>query len=213
MTRATLATAVLAAALALAPGRSLAMDKGAMMPEQETAVLAGGCFWCMEAIYQQLDGVKSVVSGFAGGGTGPVTYAQVCSGNTGYAESVQVTFDPRVISYQELLTVFFAVHDPTTLNRQGADVGTQYRSAIFYDTPEQKRQAEEVIAELTKNHVFEKPIVTQIAPLDAFVVADSHHQDYYLENRNAPYCRAVIDPKLDKFRKKFHDRLKAHSGS
>ena len=175
---------------------------------RETATFAGGCFWCMEAMFQQLEGVEKVESGFAGGGTEPVSYKQVCTGTTGHAEVVQITFDPAVISYEELLVVFFGVHDPTTLNRQGGDVGTQYRSAVFVHDPAQRAAAEGLVAELEREGVFQKPIVTRIEDLDAFIPAEDYHQDYYANNMAQPYCRAVIDPKLDHFRQKFHDRLK-----
>jgi peptide-methionine (S)-S-oxide reductase len=179
-----------------------------MTSQRETATFAGGCFWCLEALFQQLEGVDQVASGFAGGGTEPVSYKQVCSGDTGHAEVVQITFDPQTIRYEELLVVFFSVHDPTTLNRQGADVGTQYRSAVFTHDDAQRAAVVGLIAELTREKVFPRPIVTQVAPLDAFIVAEDYHQDYYANNKSQPYCRAVIDPKLDKFRQKFADRLK-----
>jgi peptide-methionine (S)-S-oxide reductase len=176
--------------------------------ENETATLAGGCFWCLEAVFEELEGVKTVLSGFAGGEKSDVTYKEVCSGETGHAEVVQVLFDPRVLSYAELLTVFFSVHDPTTLNRQGADVGTQYRSAIFWHDDSQRQVAEDLIGQLTDNKVFSRPIVTQVAPMGAFILADAYHQNYYRNNMSQGYCQAVINPKLYKFREKFADRLK-----
>lgn len=174
----------------------------------EVATLAGGCFWCMEAAFDELRGVQKVQSGYSGGETLNPTYEQVSTGATGHAESVQVTFDPKVISYRDLLYVLFTIHDPTTLNRQGADVGTQYRSAIFYNSPEQKKAAEEVIAELTAEHVWSDPVVTQVAPLSVFYAAESYHDQYYRRNSSQPYCQAVISPKIDKVRAKFADKLK-----
>jgi peptide-methionine (S)-S-oxide reductase len=172
-----------------------------------TAVFGGGCFWCTEAVFEELAGVEDVVSGYAGG-DGPATYKEVCSGTTGHAEVVRITFDPKVVSYRELLTVFFATHDPTTLNRQGADVGTQYRSVVFYADEEQKQAAEEVIARLTAEKVFGDPIVTEVSPLPTFHLAEDYHQDYYANNANQGYCQVVINPKLAKFRKQFADQLK-----
>ena len=174
----------------------------------ESAVLAGGCFWCLEAVFEELQGVEQVVSGYSGGKTANPTYEQVCSGTTGHAECVRVTFDPAVLTYRDLLLVFFAFHDPTTPNRQGADVGTQYRSAIFHDGPAQQAAAEQVVAELTRQKVFDDPIVTQIAPLGAFYAAEDYHQGYYGRNASQPYCRAVISPKLAKLRKMYAERLK-----
>ncbi|HHV93139.1 MAG TPA: peptide-methionine (S)-S-oxide reductase MsrA [Firmicutes bacterium] len=178
-------------------------------PGTETATLAGGCFWCLEAVFESLRGVSSVIPGFAGGTTVNPTYEEVCTGTTGHAEVVQITFDPAVISYRDLLEVFFSIHDPTTLNRQGPDVGTQYRSAIFYHTEEQRQMAEAVIAELEASKVFDLPIVTEVVPLTAFYPAEDYHENYYNLNPNQPYCRTVIAPKIAKFRKKFQDRLKA----
>jgi peptide-methionine (S)-S-oxide reductase len=175
----------------------------------ETATLAGGCFWCLEAAFQQLKGVSSVMSGYAGGTVANPTYEAVCSGRTGHAEVTQVEFDPTVISYRDLLDVFFTIHDPTTLNQQGGDVGTQYRSAIFYQSPEQERVAREVIAALEATHVWDDPIVTEIVPLTAFYPAEAYHRDYYNRNQNQPYCRAVIAPKVAKLRKHYLERLKA----
>lgn len=174
----------------------------------EVATLAGGCFWCLDAVYQKLRGVEKVVSGYMGGQVDNPTYKQVCYGNTGHAEVVQLTFNPELVSYKELLEIFFTIHDPTTLNRQGADVGTQYRSAIFYHSPEQKETAEQVIAELTAEGVWGDPIVTEIVPLDKFYVAEDYHQNYYANNPNQGYCTVVIAPKVSKFRQKFLEKLK-----
>jgi peptide-methionine (S)-S-oxide reductase len=174
---------------------------------RETATLAGGCFWCLEAVYDQLRGVEDVISGYSGGRRPNPTYEQVCTGATRHAEVVQVAFDPQEISFREILGVFFAVHDPTTLNRQGADVGTQYRSAIFYHSPEQKAAAEEVIAELGAAGLWPRPIVTQVAPFEAFYPAEEYHQEYFARNPTQGYCQAVVAPKVAKFRKQFMDRL------
>jgi peptide-methionine (S)-S-oxide reductase len=172
----------------------------------ETATLAGGCFWCVEAVFDDLIGVES---GYSGGHKENPTYQEVCSDTTGHAEVVQIKFDPNVISYKEILQVFFATHDPTTLNRQGNDVGTSYRSAIFYHTDEQRRIAEEVIREITEEGVYDDPIVTEIAPFDKFYIAEDYHQEYFANNPNQPYCAAVVAPKVAKFRKKFVDKLKS----
>ena len=172
------------------------------------ATLGGGCFWCLEAVYEELEGVVDVVSGYAGGHVVNPTYRQVCTGKTGHAEVVQVTFDPDVTSYREILQVFFAIHDPTTLNRQGADVGTQYRSAIFYHNESQREIAEAMIESLESEGEWKNPIVTQVEPLDAFYPAEDYHQEYYRSHKSQPYCRAVISPKLKKFRKKFKPSLK-----
>ncbi len=177
--------------------------------KREIATLAGGCFWCLEAIFDDLKGVTNVVSGYSGGQTPNPSYEQVCTGRTGHAESVQVTFDPAVISYRELLEVFFTIHDPTTLNRQGADVGTQYRSAIYYHTPEQKAAAEEVMARLAAEKVWDRPIVTELKPFTAFYPAEEYHQEYFARNPYQPYCQVVIAPKVAKFRKHYLERLKA----
>lgn len=177
--------------------------------EREVATLGGGCFWCLEAVFDQLQGVEHVESGYSGGWVPNPTYKQVCTGNTGHAEVVQITFDPRQISYRELLEVFFAIHDPTTLNRQGADVGTQYRSVIFYHTPEQKAIAEETIRELNAARIWPNPIVTQVVPFEAFYIAEDYHQEYFVNNPYQPYCQVVIAPKVSKFRQKFAHRLKA----
>lgn len=174
----------------------------------ETDTLAGGCFWCLEAAFDQVKGVESVQSGYAGGTVANPTYEQVCTGGTGHAEVVQVRFDPAVITFRELLEVFFVIHDPTTLNRQGADVGTQYRSAIFYRTPGQRAEAERVIAELAARKVWDDPIVTQVVPLEAFYPAEEYHRDYYRRNPNQGYCQVVIAPKVAKVRKQYFEKLK-----
>jgi len=178
------------------------------MSQLQTATFAGGCFWCLEAVFEQLEGVERVVSGYAGGDLASPTYRQVCGGQTGHAEVVQITFDPDQVSYRELLEIFFAFHDPTTLDRQGHDVGSQYRSAIFYESPEQKFAAEEVIASLASESVFDSAIVTQVKPLDAFYPAEEYHQGYYRQNTEQPYCRATISPKMAKLRQKYAARLK-----
>ncbi|HEY0081969.1 MAG TPA: peptide-methionine (S)-S-oxide reductase MsrA [Pyrinomonadaceae bacterium] len=175
---------------------------------EETATLAGGCFWCLEAVFADLRGVARVVSGYCGGHVENPTYRAVCDGTTGHAEVVQITFDPQVISYRELLEVFFTIHDPTTLNRQGGDVGTQYRSAIFYHSPEQRETAATVIAELGAARVWDAPIVTEVAPLSVFYAAEDYHQEYYLNNASQPYCRAVVAPKVAKVRQKYMEKLK-----
>jgi peptide-methionine (S)-S-oxide reductase len=174
----------------------------------ELATLAGGCFWCLEAVFEQLRGVTKVQSGYAGGHVPNPSYQAVCTGMTGHAEVVQVAFDPAVISYRDLLGVFFTLHDPTTLNAQGGDVGTQYRSAIFYHDDEQRRVAEEVVRELEAEHVFDDPIVTEIVPLTTFYPAEEYHREYYRRNPNQPYCRAVIAPKVAKLRSKYLEKLK-----
>ncbi|MCB2179974.1 peptide-methionine (S)-S-oxide reductase MsrA [bacterium] len=182
-----------------------------MIKKTETATLAGGCFWCLEAVYDELTGVISVESGYAGGNIPDPSYKLVCTGTTGHAEVVQVTFDPEIITYQDLLNVFFTIHDPTTLNRQGADIGTQYRSAIFYHTPEQKEIAKQTIQQFTDEGVWDDPIVTEIVPLTDFYLAEDYHQEYFTNNPNQPYCRAVVAPKVAKFRKKFVNKLKANA--
>jgi peptide-methionine (S)-S-oxide reductase len=174
----------------------------------ETATLAGGCFWCVEAVFDELRGVESVVSGYTGGEVARPTYQQVCTGTTGHAEAIQVTFDPSVVSFRELLEVFFTVHDPTTLNRQGGDVGTQYRSAIFYHTPEQREIAVQTIAALEAEKIWDAPVVTEITPFTEFYPAEDYHQEYFRNNGNQPYCRAVVAPKVTKFRQKYLERLK-----
>jgi peptide-methionine (S)-S-oxide reductase len=175
----------------------------------EVATLAGGCFWCLDAVFRGLKGVEQVVSGYAGGTITNPSYEAVCTGRTGHAEVVQVTFAPGVLSYRDLVEVFFGIHDPTTLNRQGADVGTQYRSAIYYHSPEQERTAREVIAALERDQVFDTPIVTEVAPATEFYPAEEYHQDYFRRNPGQGYCRAVIAPKVAKFRKEHLERLKA----
>ena len=177
-------------------------------PQREVATLAGGCFWCLEAAFQDLKGVERVQSGYAGGRVANPSYEQVCTGTTGHAEVVQITFDPEMVSFDDLLHVFFTIHDPTTLNRQGVDVGTQYRSAIFYHTADQKAAAERVIAELQSEHVWDDPIVTELKPLEAFYPAEEYHRDYFRRNPNQGYCSAVIAPKVAKVRKLFLDKLK-----
>ncbi len=175
----------------------------------DTATLANGCFWCTEAIFEELEGVVSATSGYTGGKTENPTYKQVCSGETGYAEALQIVYDPKKISFDELLEVFWKTHDPTTLNRQGADVGTQYRSGIFYHNEEQKQKAEKYKAALNKSGAFDKPIVTEITPFTKFYPAENYHQQYFENNENAnPYCQIVIRPKVDKFKKVFKDKLK-----
>ncbi len=178
-------------------------------PTREVATFAGGCFWCLQPLFKDLKGVETVECGYAGGHTKDPSYEEVCTDTTGHAESVQITFDPAVISYDDLLRVFFTVHDPTTMNRQGADAGTQYRSAIFYHTPEQKASAERVIREIEVSKVWDDPIVTELTPFATFFRAEEYHQDYYAKNPYAGYCRAVIRPKVAKFRKAYAERLKA----
>jgi len=175
----------------------------------QLATLAGGCFWCLEAVFEQLKGVKKVESGYSGGQVPNPSYEAVCTGTTGHAEVTQVTFDPDVISFRDLLGVFFSIHDPTTPNRQGGDVGTQYRSAIFYHDDEQRRDAEDLVRELEAEHVFDDSIVTSIEPLKAFYAAEEYHREYYRRNPNQPYCRAVIAPKVAKLRSKYLEKLKA----
>jgi len=175
----------------------------------EKATLGGGCFWCTEAVFQELEGVALVVSGYAGGETPDPTYREVCGGATGHAEVVQVSFEPTVVSYRQVLEIFLATHDPTTLNQQGADIGTQYRSVIFYHSLEQKMEAEALIADLDADDLFDAPIITEVAPLEEFFVAEQYHQDYYRRNPELGYCQAIINPKLAKFRSLFGDRIKA----
>ena len=176
---------------------------------EEVATLAGGCFWCLEAVFDELKGVKSVESGYMGGKTPNPNYDEVCSGRSGHAEVVRVTFDPEELEYRDLLSVFFAIHDPTTLNRQGNDVGTQYRSAIFYHSDEQKRAAEETIGKLNAQGLFRSPIVTEVVPAAQFHLAEDHHQEYFARvGAGNPYCSYVIEPKVAKFRKHFVERLK-----
>ena len=175
----------------------------------EVATLAGGCFWCLEATFVELRGVEQVRSGYAGGTVPHPSYEQVCTGHTGHAEAVQITFDPAVIAYADLLDVFFVIHDPTTLNRQGADVGTQYRSAIFYHSPEQQAAAQRAIAQLEAAGLWTDPIVTEVVPLEAFYPAEDYHRDYYARNPNQGYCQVVIAPKVAKVRKQFFEKLRA----
>ena len=177
-----------------------------MAKRQEVATLGGGCFWCLEAVYDEVEGVNKVVSGYAGGDVDYPTYQQVCSGTTGHAEVVQLTYDPDQISFRELLEIFFVIHDPTTLNRQGADVGTQYRSVIFYHDDEQRQTAEEVIEEVSE--AWDDPIVTELSAAPVFYPAEDYHQDYYENNPAQPYCQVVIRPKLAKFRKTFSEKRK-----
>ena len=174
----------------------------------ELATLGGGCFWCLEAVFQDLKGVERVVSGYAGGSVPNPSYEDVCTGRTGHAEVVQVTFDPAVLSYRDLLQVFFGIHDPTTLNRQGADVGTQYRSAIFYHSDAQKATAEEVVREVQASGAWDRPLVTEVVPFQSFHPAEEYHQDYFVRNSDQAYCRAVVAPKVAKFRKLHFERLK-----
>jgi peptide-methionine (S)-S-oxide reductase len=175
---------------------------------QEVTTLAGGCFWCLEAVYDQLKGVTDVVSGYANGHVPNPTYQQVCTGRTGHAEAVQITFDNSAITFRDLLDVFFTIHDPTTLNRQGNDIGPQYRSGIYYHTPEQKATAEQVIRELTQARLWPDPIVTEVLPLSSFYPAEDYHQEYFAHNPYQPYCLAVVAPKVAKARKQFFERWK-----
>lgn len=178
------------------------------MKNAEVATLGGGCYWCLEAIFQRLEGVEKVESGFSGGKIKNPSYREVCNGTTGHAEVVQVTFDTDKISFTEILKVFFEMHDPTTLNQQGNDIGTQYRSVIFYHSPEQKQTAEEIIAALNTEKVYGDPIVTEVSPADVFYKAEDYHQNYFNENGSQPYCRFVIQPKVEKFEKVFKDKIK-----
>jgi peptide-methionine (S)-S-oxide reductase len=179
-----------------------------MNTNHQIATLAGGCFWCIEAVFDELNGVISVESGYTGGRVDNPSYKAVCTGMTGHAEAIQVTFDPAVLSYRDLLRVFFTVHDPTTLNRQGADVGTQYRSAIFYHDETQRADAEAVIAEIAAEKLWPSPIVTELAKFEKFFIAEDYHQEYFANNPYQPYCLAVVAPKVLKFRKHFTERLK-----
>jgi peptide-methionine (S)-S-oxide reductase len=179
-----------------------------MPNREEVATLAGGCFWCLEAVFDQLKGVVNVQSGYSGGARPNPTYEQVCTGVTGHAEVVQITYDPETISYRDLLDVFFTIHDPTTVDRQGEDVGTQYRSAIFYHSPEQKTAAEAAIKDLEAEHVWDEPVVTQVVPLKAFYPAEDYHRDYFERNPTKGYCQIVIAPKVAKARKLFLEKLK-----
>jgi peptide-methionine (S)-S-oxide reductase len=179
-----------------------------MTTNYETITLAGGCFWCVEAVFDEMKGVLSVDSGYANGHVANPTYQAVCTGMTGHAEVAQIKFDPSIISVRDILNVFFAVHDPTTLNRQGADVGTQYRSGIYYHTPEQKEVAENLISELNAKGIWNSPIVTEVEALKDFYVAEDYHQEYFARNQNQPYCQAVVAPKVAKFRKHYLELLK-----
>lgn len=174
----------------------------------EVATLGGGCFWCVEAVYQRLEGVESVVSGYSGGQLPNPTYREICTGNTGHAEVVQIKFNPEIVSFQEVLMVFFKTHNPTTLNRQGNDVGTQYRSVVFYHSDSQKAEAEKIIQELTAEKVFADPIVTEVTAFDKIYFAEDYHQNYYNQHQSQPYCAVVINPKIHKFEKEFKDKLK-----
>ena len=174
----------------------------------QQATFGAGCFWCTEAVFQNLKGVSKVVSGYMGGHTKNPTYNDICTGNTGHAEVIQVEYDPEIISFGELLLVFFKTHDPTTLNRQGNDMGTQYRSVIFYQEQEQKKEAHDMIDKLTKELVFDRPIVTEVSPVTDFYEAEDYHQNYFNQNSNKPYCTFVIQPKLAKFTKEFKDKIK-----
>lgn len=178
----------------------------------ETATLGGGCFWCLEAVYQEVEGVDRVVSGYAGGEVPDPTYRQVCSGGTGHAEVVQVTYDPEVIPYDEILRIFFAIHDPTTKDRQGNDVGTQYRSIILAHDETQERTAREVMAEVAASGVWDDPLVTEVEPLQTFYTAEAEHQNYFRTHPNQPYCQVVVNPKVAKFRKRFAHRLRSAAG-
>lgn len=188
--------------------QSIITKKSKMSDKLEIATLANGCFWCTEAIFQRLEGVEKVTSGYAGGKVTNPSYQEVTTGETGHAEVIQIQFNPSVITFQEILEVFFATHDPTTLNRQGYDVGTQYRSAIFYHSTAQKEVAEALIKSLTEAKVFDKKIVTEVTPFETFYGAEAYHQNYYNNNKNQGYCVAVINPKLEKFIKKYKDKLK-----
>ncbi|SHG33490.1 peptide-methionine (S)-S-oxide reductase MsrA [Flagellimonas flava] len=177
----------------------------------ETAIFAGGCFWCTEAVFQRLNGVEEVASGYTGGDIKNPAYREICTGRTGHAEGIRITFDPTKIAYEELLEVFFATHDPTTLNRQGNDVGTQYRSEIFYTTEGQKQKAEEFIALLENENIFGKPIVTAVSEQKPFYLAEIEHQNYYNDNSAQPYCQVIIDPKIKKLKKHFSNKLNTTS--
>jgi len=188
---------------------ALASERTFVMAEEksnlETATLGGGCFWCLEAVFQELEGVRGVESGYSGG-SGTPNYKEVCTGETGHAEVIRILFNPEVTTYEEILAVFFTIHDPTTLNRQGGDVGTQYRSVIFYESAAQKATAASIMQQLAQEKVYGKPVVTELTPLETFYKAENYHQDYYSRNRSQAYCRAVIDPKVKKFREKFANK-------
>ena len=181
-----------------------------MENKDQRVVLAGGCFWCTEAVFQRFDGIISAISGYTGGTIKNPAYREVCTGRTGHAEGVEITFDPKIISFKTILEVFFATHDPTTLNRQGNDVGSQYRSGIFYTSENHKKEAEEFIELLARNSVFENDIVTEITPLDVFYKAEVSHQEYYNQNDQQPYCQFIIAPKIEKIKKYYSDKLKAN---
>jgi peptide-methionine (S)-S-oxide reductase len=181
--------------------------EGTPVSEMQVATFGGGCFWCLEAVFSGLKGVSTVQSGYSGGAKPNPTYREICTGTTGHAEVVQIHFDPSVIAYRDLLEVFFHTHDPTTLNRQGGDVGTQYRSVIYYHTPEQQHQAEGLMAEFTRSKTWPSALVTEVAPIATFYPAEEYHRDYYLRNSSEPYCRAVIAPKMAKLRSKFEVKL------
>lgn len=183
-------------------------DRINYMGHMDTATFGTGCFWCTEAVFEQLEGVIKVISGYSGGTIPNPTYAEVCTGTTGHAECCQVIFDPQKIDFDELLEVFWQTHDPTTLNRQGNDIGTQYRSVVFYHTQKQKDTTEAYITELNKQHAYDNPIVTTVEPFTVFYTAENYHQEYYRNNNNVPYCRLVIRPKLDKFEKVFKDKIR-----
>ncbi len=185
------------------------MTETSQSSERELATLGGGCFWCLEAVFDQVKGVESVESGYMGGGRPNPTYEAVCTGTTGYAEIIQIRFDPQVISFRELLEIFFGIHDPTTLNRQGNDSGTQYRSAIFYHSPQQETTAKQVIEQLTNDKLFDTPIVTEIVTASTFYIAEPYHQEYFVQNPSQPYCSYLIGPKVAKFRQQFANKLKS----
>jgi peptide-methionine (S)-S-oxide reductase len=199
---------VLPLILILTISLSAQKNKKNMNDQLAVATFGNGCFWCTEAIFQQLKGVETVLPGYTGGQVKNPTYKEVCTGSTGHAEAIQITYDPAVITYRELLDVFFYTHDPTTLNRQGGDVGTQYRSAIFFHNKEQESDAKTIIAQLTEEGVYDDPIVTEVSPIDVFYQAEDYHRNYYNNNKNQGYCRAVINPKLDKFMKKYGSKTK-----
>lgn len=188
---------------------SMKPEQTAVSKSLEVATLAGGCFWCTEAVFDQLKGVVKVESGYSGGNVPNPSYEDVCTGDTGHAETIQVTFDPSIISYADLLRIFFTTHDPTTKDRQGADVGTQYRSSVFYHNPEQERVAKQVIHEFEDGKVWKRPIVTEVVPFDEFYKAEDYHQGYYARNARQGYCRVVIEPKIAKLREHYRERLKA----
>jgi peptide-methionine (S)-S-oxide reductase len=186
----------------------MGIESQSILPQKEIAILAGGCFWCLEAVFDQVRGVESVESGYIGGSLDHPSYEAVCGGQTGYAEAVRITFDPSVITYKGLLEIFFVIHDPTTLNRQGNDTGTQYRSAIFYTSPEQQQTAEDLIKSLTTERLCTAPIVTQVVSVSPWYEAESYHQEYFAQNPLQGYCQFVVGPKVAKFRKQFAQRLK-----